>query len=391
VKKDMKKLIILLMSIMLVFFCIGLNVLAVPTYSNVGPTTNFEGDVGAASGKAYYINGTLLSLGDITTTSLITEAMLKAVDAAADEEILTYEVTTGDFEWELPDELFLAGTGLTWNGDHVTLDVDDAYLLNTGDTGTGIYDFGGATSFEIPNKNADPAATGEILLDTTVAGMTNGNPATYDGTAIRYFITLAAADIWSTDDYVVAYDADADKFYMKLDNTTAGTAGNFVEHFMDVKDASAAYCHAAAAGNGAGNDITVTINPDVPRNVSITTTNVAAPSGNVTITGVLAGGGADTEAIAISAGAIAYGVKAWATISKYNIPAGVSASDTVSLGISDKIGLANAFSAEADIYKKHVDGIDESDEISGNGNTTNGTLNCATIVANEDITVWYHN
>ena len=46
---------------------------------------------------------------------------------------------------------------------------------------------------------------------------------------------------------------------------------------------------------------------------------------------------------------------------------------------------------EADIYKKHVDGIDESDEISTKVDTTNNTLDCATIVANEDITVWYHN
>jgi len=373
--------------VLVMFLSMSVNVFAVPTYGNVGPTTNFgAGDIGTTG--AYYINGTLIDLEDIGTAGLITEAMLKGVDNPTDEDILTYEVTTGDFEWELPDELFLAGTGLTWNGDHVTLDVDDAYLLNNGDIGTGVYDFGGADSFEIPNKNADPAVAGQILLDTTVANMTNGALAYFDGTAIRYIVDLAAADIWSANGYAVKYDSAADKFYMGADNTSAG---NFVEHFMDLKSASAAYCHAAAAGDGAGNDITITVNPDVPRNVSITTTNVDTPEGDVTITGVLANGGADTEAITISAGAIAYGVKAWATISKYNIPAGVSAQDTVSLGISDKIGLANAFSAEADIYKKHVDGIDESDEISGKGNTTNGTLDCATIVANEEVTVWYHN
>jgi hypothetical protein len=380
----MKKLIVLF--VLAMFLLMSVNAFAVPTYGDVGPTTNFSGDVGTSG--AYYINGTLIDLEDIGTAGLITEAMLKGVDNPADEEILTYEVTTGDFEWELPDELFSAGTGLTWNGDHITLDVDDAYLLNNGDIGTGVYDFGGADSFEIPNKNADPAVAGQILVDTTIAGMTNGGLAYYDGAAIRYVVDLAAADIWSSDDYVVAYDAAADKFYMKADDTSAG---NFVEHFMDVKAASEVYCHAAAAGDGAGNDITVTINPDVPRNVSITTTNVDTPEGDVTITGVLANGGADTETITIDPGDPAYGIKSWATISKYNIPAGVSASDTVSLGISDKIGLANAFSAEADIYKKHVDGIDESDEISGKGNTANGTLDCATIVANEDITVWYHN
>lgn len=42
------------------------------------------------------------------------------------------------------------------------------FLLDTGDTGTGVYDFGGATSFEIPNA-ASPTvdASGEIAVDGT--------------------------------------------------------------------------------------------------------------------------------------------------------------------------------------------------------------------------------
>lgn len=58
-------------------------------------------------------------------------------------------------------------------GDHITLtgtdlDIDDDFLLNNGDVGTGVYDFGGATSVEIPNA-ADPGidAAGEIAVDTT--------------------------------------------------------------------------------------------------------------------------------------------------------------------------------------------------------------------------------
>jgi hypothetical protein len=35
----------------------------------------------------------------------VTEAKLKAVNSAADEDILTYETTTGDFEWATPAEL----------------------------------------------------------------------------------------------------------------------------------------------------------------------------------------------------------------------------------------------------------------------------------------------
>lgn len=66
--------------------------------------------------------------GDVTTsagslvTSIggdkITEAMLKAVNAAADERILTYEATGGDFEWHTPSELGVVSTSrsITING-----------------------------------------------------------------------------------------------------------------------------------------------------------------------------------------------------------------------------------------------------------------------------------
>jgi hypothetical protein len=64
--------------------------------------------------------------------------------------------------------------------------------------------------------------------------------------------------------------------------------------------------------------------------------------------------------------------------------------ETVTIGIGDLIGLTNAISAEADIYNKVVDGVNEFDEINTKANTTNGTLNCATIMQNEDITVYYH-
>lgn len=45
--------------------------------------------------------------------------------------------------------------------------IEDAFLLNTGDTGTGVYDFGGATSFEIPNaSNPTLDAAGEVAVNT---------------------------------------------------------------------------------------------------------------------------------------------------------------------------------------------------------------------------------
>lgn len=415
----MKKLIVFLMVFSLVFMSVTPSVFAVFTAANVGPTTDFAGDVNVPTGKGYYINGTLLAVGDITgaaasgansditsLTGLTTPLAANYGGTGVANNAASTITITGSYTLGLTlsaaTALSLPTSGIVVSdnnactdleGEHLSittgvLNVGDDFLLNSGDIGTGVYDFGGADSFEIPNKDADPAVTGQIILDTTVAGMTNGNLAFYDGTAIRYVVSLAAADIWSDDAYVVAYDATLDKFYMKVD----AFSGNFQEHFMDIHAANTTYCHAAEAGTGVSKDVTTELtNPDVPRNVSITVTNVATPSGDVTVYGDIADGTTTTEAITIIAGDTAYGVKAFATITKYNIPATVSASDTVALGISDKIGLSNSFSAEADIYKKTVDGIDESDEISGNGDTTNNTLNCATIVANEDITIWYHN
>jgi hypothetical protein len=46
--------------------------------------------------------------------------------------------------------------------------IEDSYLLNNGDVGTGVYDFGGTTSFEITNGTAPVfSAIGQIGLDTT--------------------------------------------------------------------------------------------------------------------------------------------------------------------------------------------------------------------------------
>lgn len=64
-----------------------------------------SGDVSASAGS----NTTAIG------NDKITEAMLKAVDSAVDEECLTYETTTGDFEWQS-----CGGTGTT-----ITLDLGD--------------------------------------------------------------------------------------------------------------------------------------------------------------------------------------------------------------------------------------------------------------------------
>lgn len=146
-----------------------------------------------------------------------TETLIVATYQVADDTVDLVVTIPSDHITAAMIDAVGCGTNCTWDTSNDEIDIDDVFLLYAGDVASGVMDFGGCDSFEIPNKNADPANTGEIILDTTVANMTNGNVAFYDGTAIRYVVSLAAGQIWSADDYVVAYDADNDYFYMKAD------------------------------------------------------------------------------------------------------------------------------------------------------------------------------
>jgi len=170
-----------------------------------------------------------------------------------------------------------------------------------------------------------------------------------------------------------------------------GATASIVEivHFQDLRAADTDYIHAAITGTGASQDITTAItNPDYPRVATITTTNNDTPSGNVTITGLVRGV-SDTDVIAIVAGGTGTGVKPFDTITNINIPDGVSASDDVTIGIGDILGLPKEIYTTSDVYKKKVNNADATAELSGKVNATYGTVDCGTIVANEEITIWY--
>lgn len=161
-------------------------------------------------------------------------------------------------------------------------------------------------------------------------------------------------------------------------------------HFQDLRIADDDYVHAAITGNGAEQEITTAItNPDYARNISIKTTNVATPSGDVTITGVNNLGQSATEDITITGGSTINGNVAFATVTKITIPAGVSASDTVTIGTGDKIGLITQIDNVDNVFKKKVNNEDKTSEISTKVSKTYHTLDCATIVVNEDMTIWY--
>ena len=172
-------------------------------------------------------------------------------------------------------------------------------------------------------------------------------------------------------------------------NDSVSSTNNQMIHFQDLKAASTTHIHAAITGNGASQDITADItNPDVPRVATLTMTDVTSPSGVGTITGLVRGV-STTDAITLVAGGTATGVKPFDTITNINIPSGVSSDDTVSVGIGDILGLPKEINLTADVYKKKVNNADATSELSGKVNATYGTVDCATIVANEETTLWY--
>lgn len=88
---------------------------------------------------------------------------------------------------------------------------------------TGTLQLAGA-EVDLPSSDADPDTTGEIRHDSTITGLLRGALKWFDGTGARILVDLDTAP--SDDDYVVSYDADADKFYMKADATGSGSLGS---------------------------------------------------------------------------------------------------------------------------------------------------------------------
>ena len=173
------------------------------------------------------------------------------------------------------DTLTVAGgTNATtaMSGDTLTVNVDDAFLLNNGDVGTGVYDFGGATSLEIPNGAAPTVnAAGEIAIDTTITDHT-GMIKYYDGTEELTVLALPTANLISTDAYVVAYNATNNEFEMVAQ--TGGGGG-----LADVVDDTTPQLGGNLDLNSS--DITGTGNVNITGNISLTGTVDGRDIGNM--------------------------------------------------------------------------------------------------------------
>jgi len=167
--------------------------------------------------------------------------------------------------------------------------------------------------------------------------------------------------------------------------------------FMDVLAEDVDYVHAAITPDGA--DHTDTTNPDVPRNVMIRITNTDSGNPQTPDGGDIVIRGVDTKGISISetltvpnteipaGGHIdVYGNKAFATVTKVTYYSESNSNITVSVGISDKLGLSNPIYSSGDVYKVKKNNADIAVPTV---DVTNGTVDCATIANGDDFTIYY--
>lgn len=173
-----------------------------------------------------------------------------------------------------------------------------------------------------------------------------------------------------------------------------GSNGKYWEldviHWANLNDQQVDYVHAAITGTGSEQEITTGItNPDVGRGVSITTTNNASPSGDVIIDGVNALGLSDSEAITIAAGSTAFSNIPFLSVSKITIPAGVTAADTVKVGIGIKLGIPSPITDVAGSMNDIVKSKQNQADTNPNNISATGNWVSFTITDHDDITVWY--
>ena len=441
----MKKLLVFLMVFSLLFMSVGTNVFAAFSAVNLGPTSDLDGDINVPSGSDYYENGAAIDTiySPIAgSASIVTTGTLTSGTAGTGFVIGGVTMTLGsDAEFDLyyggassvltrlaPNTeatkkfLSMTGTGAAGQapvyGILETTDIPDISAtyqpLDTSLTNIAALTYASASYIELTAEDTYAVRTLAQVkedLDLEIGTDVAACGANTDITSIINAALYVGRDAdnkvsWATDDQLKITIAgvetaiasistgtgDNDKLVTKgYVDDSVGTSSNYILHCMDIDAASPAYVHAAIVGTGASQDISTAItNPDYGRNITVTST--AGSVGVVTITGTTATGETSaTDAITIVDGTIAYGVKAFVYVSNINVSDALIDPEEVTIGIGDVIGLQNSISAEADVYMLTVDGVAAYGEIAGKTNTTNNTIDLATVEQNSDYTVYYHN
>jgi hypothetical protein len=160
-----------------------------------------------------------------------------------------------------------------------------------------------------------------------------------------------------------------------------------MEYFADIRAASTTHVYADYTGIGSDEYVSSGLtNPDVPRNVSVSDL-AADATGTVEIEGLSKNGAHTKETVTVVTGATAYSNGAFSSI--IQLKCNIATGKHVSVGISNKLGMANRVVNESDLYKKKVNTADDTASISTNVDTDKWTLDCGTINAGDDVSVWY--
>ena len=152
---------------------------------------------GGAIGAGELIYGG--SAGSFSELALGTNGYVLALSGGVPAWVATTTLSTISGTLDISSQSNLTcGTNCTLTGDDIS--VDDAFILNTGDIGTGVYDFGGATSLEVPNGAPTIDTTGEIGIDTTSGQLKWSYNGSTLGIQMPYFerhFVYATSSAWS--------------------------------------------------------------------------------------------------------------------------------------------------------------------------------------------------
>ena len=152
---------------------------------------------------------------------VITEAELKAVDSPSDEECLTYETTTGDFEWQA-----CGGGSSPWtdNGTWLTPTAGEGLVVNASTTVTDLFsDTIDVDTITVNTAINVPAGSIDFSDDTNA---TDGDGITFSGDSITADLGTAIVTGEITDGTILEADLDADETAANNDILTFDSTGS---------------------------------------------------------------------------------------------------------------------------------------------------------------------
>ena len=219
--------------------------------------------------------GTAIDTSEITDGTIL-EADLAAVDSPADEECLTYETTTGDFEWQACAS---GGTGTLTTIEDGDVQVGDADIV-TLDFGTGI------SCSETPDTEVNCSADLGTAIDTSEIT---------DGTILE--ADIAAVDT-ASDEECLTFEATGGDFEWQ----TCSPGGGGTLTTIKEADSGIGDPDIVALDFGAGFDCTES--PDTEINCVLDYTEDPVNLASSEITGTLAVGNGGTGQTAATADAV---------------------------------------------------------------------------------------